>query len=1015
MNKFLSFLDKNILRFSIALAILFIPLYPKLPSIGISHVWVYIRLEDFLILLVAGIWFVQLLRKKVSLPKPEGYTLVIYWVAGLVSLIYCLLFLASHLANFFPLVAALEYLRRIEYMILFFAAYSSVKKKEDIYFFLTTLGIALTGITIYGFGQKFYTNLWTLFPDFFKQYPFCFPAYLTGNEEFAKGTPFCLDTLSRISSTFGGNYDLSAYLVFSIPLLIALFIGVKRIRIKVLIGILILLALELLNFTSSRTSFAAYLLGAISMLIIWKKKFWIIPVVFFSIGVLFLLSTATLQRFEKTVQQVQIVQIQPGANPDLQKIIAKTKETQENKQPQSPPPGTVDIGSSGEDELASGSGQVLTNADLQALQEQNVNISTVSGSFLLRKAYALDISFTTRFQAEWPRDWQAFLSSPVFGTGYSSLTLASDNDYLRALGETGIAGTLSFLLIFLVFGIYMKNVIGDVKDPIIKALLFGLVGGTIGLLINAVLIDVFESSKVAETFWIFMGLGLGGARLYQKQAINYKKELSKFFLSQPMIILYLLLLTLCIFGPSIGNFFVGDDFTWLHWAATATPSDIVKYFINSQGFFYRPLDKVVVYLLYMIFSFQPQGYHLFILFVHFLTATGIYLLARRLSGNKLVGVFTALLFILHPAHTENIYWLSALEENISAFFIIFMMLAFINFREKKSVLYYIYALLLGALALVSFEGSIVIPFILLALDIFILKPTKNGKTYISYLPFVLLVFLYFVVRQVTHAFTGGGGYSYHISHILPNIFGNFFGYTGLFLAGLPFLSLYNTLRVGLRTEWIYFTIVAVLVILYLAWMVTLYKKKIRIFFAQKDARLLIFSLVFAIVTLLPFLPLGNIAPRYFYLASFSYCLALVLILRMLLGSIIKKPRNAVISLIVISIFISVLYTVGDLNEAKQWGISGDITKNTLLFFRKNFISFSPKTQLYFVDTPVMRDNTWVFAGGLQDGLWFIYRDNTPQVNNVSTVGQAENAVNTLSNTDTHIFSFSDSGVVIEVK
>src|SRR6185437_15197893 len=127
MKKFLTFLDNNILRFSIAFAILFIPLYPKLPSISISHVWVYIRLEDFLILVITLVWFIQLMRKKVTLPKPEGNALFAYWIACLVSLIYCLVFVAPHLQNFFPKIAALEYFRRIEYMILFFAAFSSVK------------------------------------------------------------------------------------------------------------------------------------------------------------------------------------------------------------------------------------------------------------------------------------------------------------------------------------------------------------------------------------------------------------------------------------------------------------------------------------------------------------------------------------------------------------------------------------------------------------------------------------------------------------------------------------------------------------------------------------------------------------------------------------------------------------------------------------------------------------------------------------------------------------------------
>jgi len=607
MKKFLTLLDNNILRFSIAFAILFIPLYPKVPSIGISHVWVYIRLEDFLILLVSLIWIIQLVRKKVTLPKPEGYALIAYWIAGLVSLIYCFIFVGPHLQNFFPQIAALEYLRRIEYMILFFAAFSSVKKKSDIKFYLATLAITITCITIYGFGQRFYQVLYyVFFPAFFKQHPFCFPAFLTGNEEFAKGTPMCLDSLSRISSTFGGQYDLAAYVVFTLPILIALFIAVRKWSLKVLLALLVFFTLEVLNFTSSRTSFGAYIIGIVTMLIVWKKKWWLIPVLLVSVGSLFVISNSTLARYEQTVQPVTEVQIQQGVNPDLLKQIKQTQTTVSNQHPQSLQPGTLGVNPSNNG-LQSGPTTVLTQAELQSLSAQNLNISSDSGAFLISKAYALDISFTTRFQAEWPRDWAAFLSSPVFGTGYSSLTLASDNDYLRALGETGLVGAVAFLMIFVVFGIYMRKVGATIKDPLTNAFLFGLVGGTIGLLINASLIDIFESSKVAESYWILLGIGLGTAKLYQNERINYKEEILAFFTSRAMIIFYLFVIICMTFGNSIGNYFVADDFTWLHWAAIAKPADLLKYFVASNDFFYRPLDKIIVYFLYMLFSLNPQG------------------------------------------------------------------------------------------------------------------------------------------------------------------------------------------------------------------------------------------------------------------------------------------------------------------------------------------------------------------------------------------------------------------------
>jgi len=79
-----------------------------------------------------------------------------------------------------------------------------------------------------------------------------------------------------------------------------------------------------------------------------------------------------------------------------------------------------------------------------------------------------------------------------------------------------------------------------------------------------------------------------------------------------------LFITLAVFLKSVGNFFVADDFTWLKWAATTNLSDLPKFFINSQGFFYRPLDKVLMFFLYTLFSFAPAGYHLSMLAVHFL-------------------------------------------------------------------------------------------------------------------------------------------------------------------------------------------------------------------------------------------------------------------------------------------------------------------------------------------------------------------------------------------------------------
>jgi len=227
MGKLWNFFKNNLLKIGISFLLVFIAWYPKLPSVHIAHTWVYIRLEDFSILLVVGIWFIQFLLRRVKLPPKIWLTFPFYLGVGLISLVLSLIFIGPHLANFFPSVAVLYYIRHIEYLILFFVAFSTIKSTKDIRDYLIILSITVLGFSLYAFGQRFYLDAWAAFPKFFEKYPYCFPSFQTGNEEFAKGIPLCLPKDARITATFAGHYDLAGYLVLIIPILTAVFLFVK--------------------------------------------------------------------------------------------------------------------------------------------------------------------------------------------------------------------------------------------------------------------------------------------------------------------------------------------------------------------------------------------------------------------------------------------------------------------------------------------------------------------------------------------------------------------------------------------------------------------------------------------------------------------------------------------------------------------------------------------------------------------------------------------------------------------
>jgi O-antigen ligase len=119
-----------------------------------------------------------------------------------------------------------------------------------------------------------------------------------------------------------------------------------------------------------------------------------------------------------------------------------------------------------------------------------------------------DRSTSIRVNVEWPRAIRALTKNPITGTGYSSITLATDNDYLRMLGETGILGFLSF---WLAFGSIIFVVVKNFPSPSSPEGLFviGTFSAISGVLLNMVFIDLLEASKFAITFWLMLGFVVG--------------------------------------------------------------------------------------------------------------------------------------------------------------------------------------------------------------------------------------------------------------------------------------------------------------------------------------------------------------------------------------------------------------------------------------------------------------------------------------------------------------------------
>lgn len=124
------------------------------------------------------------------------------------------------------------------------------------------------------------------------------------------------------------------------------------------------------------------------------------------------------------------------------------------------------------------------------------------------------------------------------------------------------------------------------------------------------------------------------------------------------VLLLLAALNLALYAPSLDNGFSLDDFNWLERAAhrTSTTSFV---FESEPGQIVNPVPRVLFLSLFEAAGLEPLPYRLVVLALHVLAAFLLFHLVVELSGNRRIGAVAAVLFSLHTAHDEALFWVAA--------------------------------------------------------------------------------------------------------------------------------------------------------------------------------------------------------------------------------------------------------------------------------------------------------------------------------------------------------------------
>ncbi|HEX8177651.1 MAG TPA: glycosyltransferase family 39 protein [Pyrinomonadaceae bacterium] len=237
----------------------------------------------------------------------------------------------------------------------------------------------------------------------------------------------------------------------------------------------------------------------------------------------------------------------------------------------------------------------------------------------------------------------------------------------------------------------------------------------------------------------------------------------------------LLLLGLIAYFSILDSYFLSDDFVQV---GGVLKGDWSVVWGREHGGFFRPLFILSYVVDSRVWGARPLGYHLTNVLVHGLNSYLVYRLTLSLlrpqrlneESTRRIGLVAGLLFLLHPSHTEAVSWISGRADLLATLFSLAALLACVFYMENSRARYLLVSLLSFALALLSKESAASLPFIILAVGVYIAAATGGrGKRAFaramktSALFFLLLLLFVVVRRAALGAWLGGYGAEQHLN------------------------------------------------------------------------------------------------------------------------------------------------------------------------------------------------------------------------------------------------------------
>lgn len=178
--------------------------------------------------------------------------------------------------------------------------------------------------------------------------------------------------------------------------------------------------------------------------------------------------------------------------------------------------------------------------------------------------------------------------------------------------------------------------------------------------------------------------------------------------------------------------------------------------LAAFGEHYRPAVTIFYLLDLLCCGINPVLLHLSNLVWHLGASVLVYLVVIRLmqhfrlNNGNIIALWSAMIFAVHPLHTEALCWWAGKIDIIYSVWYLAALLLFLIWKEKQKLLYKILSLALFALSLLCKESAISFPFVLLFICV-LEKSNQSIKDRIKLsvkttLPFFTILTLFWLLR-----------------------------------------------------------------------------------------------------------------------------------------------------------------------------------------------------------------------------------------------------------------------------